>query len=310
MVDFLLEKGHTVRCIVRGKSGTRFLDGKPVEIHRCGLEDAEALKKVFEGASYVFHIAGATRARKYEGYYQSNVVATQNVLEAALHTPTIKRVLLTSSLAANGSSVPGVLLTEDAPYNPNTRYGRSKMELELMAQKYFDRVPCTVVRPPAVYGEREYGILQFFQLVNKGFITLLGMKTKTMSLVYSADLVRAMYMAALSDNTIGEAYFISGPKEYSWQEVADGIGHYLGKKPRKIHIPHFIAKGAAGIADFVSGIIGKDIDLTYERAHQMSQPAWICNPDKARRDFGFEEEFPLEKAVPRIAEWYRAEKLL
>ncbi|MDZ7766997.1 MAG: NAD-dependent epimerase/dehydratase family protein [Melioribacteraceae bacterium] len=48
LVDFLLEKGHKVKCIVRGSSNLRWLKDKDVEIHKCGLFDIDGLERSFE----------------------------------------------------------------------------------------------------------------------------------------------------------------------------------------------------------------------------------------------------------------------
>ena len=45
LVDLLIKKGNTVKCIVRKSSNLKWLKDKPVEIYDSGLFDREALKQ-------------------------------------------------------------------------------------------------------------------------------------------------------------------------------------------------------------------------------------------------------------------------
>ena len=81
LVDFLLQKNHTVRCITRKTSNLRWLEGKNVEIFDCGLNDKAGLRKAFEGAEYIYHVAGVVKSKKPEGYFKGNVDATKTVLD-------------------------------------------------------------------------------------------------------------------------------------------------------------------------------------------------------------------------------------
>ena len=47
--------------------------------------------------------------------------------------------------------------------HPITTYGRSKLAEEKLAQSYMDRLPITICRAPAVYGERDTEILIFLK---------------------------------------------------------------------------------------------------------------------------------------------------
>ena len=63
MADYLLEKGHKVKCIVRDSSNLRWLKDKNIEIIKCGLFDKNALKEVLKDADYLFHIAGVVKSK-------------------------------------------------------------------------------------------------------------------------------------------------------------------------------------------------------------------------------------------------------
>ena len=83
LVDHLLSKNYKVRCIVRKSSSLKWLEGKDVEIYDCGLLYSLGLRKAFEGAEYIYHVAGVVKSKTPEGYFKGNVNTTRNLLEVA-----------------------------------------------------------------------------------------------------------------------------------------------------------------------------------------------------------------------------------
>ena len=163
LVDLLLENNYRVRCIIRKTSNLRWLENKNVEIFDTGLFDKGGLRKAFKDAEYIYHAAGVVKSKKPEGYFKGNVDTTKNLLESALEfKDSIKRFLVVSSQTATGPSLNGKPVDEETRCKPITTYGRSKLAEEKLAQTYMDKIPITICRAPAVYGERDTEILIFF----------------------------------------------------------------------------------------------------------------------------------------------------
>ena len=81
LAEFALVSGYEVVVIIRSTSSTAWIDHLDIQCHRIGLKDPSTLSEVFEGCDYVFHIAGVTNAKDYDGYYQGNVALTQGVYD-------------------------------------------------------------------------------------------------------------------------------------------------------------------------------------------------------------------------------------
>ena len=71
-----------------------------------------------------------------------------------------------------------------------------------------DKLPITIVRPPAVYGPRDPAIRDIFKIANKGLATLIGFNNKYVSLIHSSDLVRGIKLAAQSDKSVSQTYLL------------------------------------------------------------------------------------------------------
>ena len=45
--------------------------------------------------------------------------------------------------------------------------------------------------------------------------------------------------------------------------------------------------------------------LNNDKYHILSQRNWQCDIEPARRDFGYNPEWPLERGVKAAVEWYK-----
>lgn len=309
LVDLLIEKGHNVRCIVRKSSNLRWLKDKNIEIYDCGLENIDELKKVIKNANYIFHVAGIVKSKKPEGYFKGNVETTKNILEAALSEKrTIEKIVIVGSQTACGPSLKEKPINEKDECKPITTYGRSKLAEERLASEYFEKLPVTICRAPAVYGQRDTEIFIFFNTFKKGLMTTIGMKDKSISLIHVKDLVKGFYLAAINKNSAGETYFITSEKFYSWKEVGEATSAVFGKKPLRIKVPHFLVYFIAAIAQFFSYFSSKPATLNIEKAHDLVQKAWTCDASKAIKELGYKQEISLEEGIRQTIDWYKEMK--
>lgn len=311
LVDHLLEKNYEVRCIVRKSSDLKWLNGKDIKIFDCGLLDIEGMSKAFQNADYIYHVAGVVKSKKPEGYFKGNVDTTKALLDAAcMNVSTLKRVLVVGSLTTVGPSTNDTPADENIIPKPITTYGRSKLAQEELANSYKGKLPITICRAPAVYGERDTEIFIFFQTFNKGLMTTIGFDRKVISLIHVRDLVEGFVLAAQSEKAKGETYFISSDKYYTWDEVGEVTGKIMNKKPFKVAVPHPVVYSVAAIAQFLSLFSKKPATLNLEKAKDITQHAWICSTSKAAKDFGYRQKISLEQGIERTVNWYRQMKWL
>lgn len=311
LVDLLIEKGHEVVCILRKSSSRRWLEGKPVQIVDAGLFDYDALKEVLKDADYLFHVAGVVKSKSDEGYTRGNVETTKSLLEVvAKNNRNIKKIVIVSSQTAGGPSLSEKARIESDLASPITRYGKSKLEQEKLAQSYMDILPITIVRPPAVYGERDTEIYLVFKTYKSGLMTLVGFDKKKLSLVYVKDLVNGIYLAAVSENSKGETYYIGPEEYYDWDIVSEAIKKAFGKSALKLRIPHSIVYVVAYIAQFFSMFSKNAATFNIEKARDFVQRYWTCDVSKAKEQLGYKQQYTLQEGMDRTIAWYKENKWL
>ena len=127
-------------------------------------------------------------------------------------------------------------------------------------------------------------------------------------MIYVADLVEGLYLAATSDKSAGEIYFISSEKYYNWDEIGEVTAQALDKKALRIRIPHFIVFTIAAIAQFFAMFSKKPATLNIEKAKDLTQHAWICDTTKAVNQLGYRQKVSIEEGVKRTCDWYKEMK--
>ncbi|MGH9761667.1 MAG: NAD-dependent epimerase/dehydratase family protein, partial [Blastocatellia bacterium] len=193
LVDRLVEQGCRVRCLVRATSNLKYLKQPGVEFAYGGLEGDTDWDAAFRDVNTVYHVAGLTFARRAKDYFTVNHKGTEYILGAALkRREQLKRFVHVSSLAAIGPARDGEAVTETTPPRPITPYGRSKLAGEEALRMMRDLVDYTIVRPPAVYGPRDYAIFEFFKAVKRGMSPVIGSHDMKFSIVHVRDLVEGI----------------------------------------------------------------------------------------------------------------------
>jgi len=308
LVDSLLERGLKIKCLVRRSSKLRYLDSSRVELVYGALDSATDWDEALEDVDTIYHVAGTTFARKAEGYFTANHHGTEAIVAGALkHRQQLKRFVYISSLAAVGPGLEGRPVDEDADPSPITPYGRSKLAGEEAVRAVSDLLPTTIVRPPAVYGPRDYAIYEFFKAVKGGMFPMIGRRDKRLSLVHVRDLVAGIILAGTSEAAIGKTYFISSEDDYSMRAVADLVAALMHKRAREIAIPKTIAYGVAVAAEAAAALLGKPPLINRDKVTDLSQTCWSCSIERAKNELGYAPQIDLEQGLRETIEWYKRE---
>jgi dihydroflavonol-4-reductase len=153
----LVEEGYAVRLLLRSRRHP-LLENLPADERRGELERPADVAHAIEGCSIVFHAAGLVSYRRADAdaLYRSNVLATRNVVRAALGAR-VSRLVHTSSTAAIGwSATPDRVLDESAvePEDlPSIPYAGSKrLGEEEVLGGVCNGLDAVIVNPGTIFG--------------------------------------------------------------------------------------------------------------------------------------------------------------
>ena len=309
LTEALLEKGYQVWAYVRNPRFLEKMEDTQLYTWYGDLTDLDSLKHLLQKKQfdYVFHLAGVTKAQSENIFNEINCIATKNLLMLIEKTQKkIKRFIFFSTLAAIGPGDDNAPIKEDRQPEPIGFYGKSKLQAEKLFADF--TIPYTIIRPPAVYGPRERDIYTFFKMANTYRITpILGGGVHVLSMIYVTDLVQGSIQAALSENSIGKAYFLTDGNVYTWQQFAKATEKALDKHLFKITIPVFLIKIVGLIGEFIGKLRGKQGAINKEKVEEMLALNWSCSDDLACKDFNYAPKTKIEKGILLTINWYKKE---
>ena len=305
LVERLIGEGRQVVCLTRATSDPVWLDGLDVERRVAELDQIDALRRAVRGVDYVFHTAGLTRARSPREYLAVNAEGTHHLLQAVLAEGlSLRRFVYVSSLAAVGPAPSSKPPDEAAEPHPIDGYGASKLAGERAVLAHADRLPVTIVRPPAVYGPRDKNFLPLFRsAVRLGRVPVIGEPSKQAAFVYVTDLAEGIRLAAEASEGIGRTYFIAGGN-HAMSQVVEAVCSALGMPARRLTVPSLLARLAGEIGQLRWAITGRPTIISRRKVRDMLQPRWTCSWARARRELGYRETVSLEEGMRRTVEWY------
>ncbi|HVZ19872.1 MAG TPA: NAD-dependent epimerase/dehydratase family protein [Vicinamibacterales bacterium] len=216
---------------LRAHAGFRFVEAT------LGASDPAPL---LEGVSHVFHLAGQPGVRKSWGadfrvYTESNIVATQALLEACAGRP-IERVVFASSSSVYGDDVP-LPMREEARLQPVSPYGVTKLAAEQLCHVYHisHSVPTVSLRYFTVYGPRQrpdMAFRRFFDAAMGGNpVMVFGDGRQTRDFTYVADAVSGT-IAAATRGRPGTVYNVGGGSRVEVRDVLELVRRITGQPVR------------------------------------------------------------------------------
>lgn len=320
LVQALAERGDHVTALVRKTSNVERIEPFGVGLAHGDLTDPESLGRAVAGQDVVYHLAGRVKALRLRGLYDANEGGTENVCRACAEQDAPPALVVVSSLAAAGPKFKDRLRHEGDPPRPRSHYGRSKRAAEAVAERYADRVPITVVRPPIVFGEADpacYHMFRAIWLSNIHFVP--GIFPKQFSLIHASDLARLLILAAEQGERLppkpdpdadptGEGYYFgSSGEEPSYYELGRMIGAALGR--RRVVLmpcPRVAVWVVAGFNDLVARLRGQAAYFSIDKAREATTSyGWACSGEKAARQLGFSVTVPVAERLGQTAKWYR-----
>ncbi len=306
LVDALLQRHCTVHCLVRRTSDLSWMDRTKVQIHFGDLEGSFSLEKCLQKTDYVFHCAGLTIAKTRQEFFRVNATACKNLYEQCVeYGKHLKRIVHISSLASVGPAEPDSPVNENTPTRPLTYYGKSKLAGEEIALKFSSSLPLVILRPPVVYGPREVNFYAFIDALAKGWNLKLGPDNRVLSLIYVADLVQAMLLAATHPSSGGGVYFITDGNCYRWNDLVQIASKILKVHPRSIRIPDGLLTFAGLMLEFISIYQKKAPLLDSQRIIDIRQSTWTASSKKFFDRFEFQPKYDFQRGLEETVNWHK-----
>jgi len=324
IVEEALRRGFETWAAVRKSSSKAFLQDPRIHFIELNLDSEVQLTEQLTGLQfdYVVHAAGVTKCLDPNDFHRINVEGTQHLVHVlqALQMR-LQRFVYISSLSIMGAireKQPYEEICESDTPQPNTAYGRSKLEAEewLTANSQQPTAntqppfPYVILRPTGVYGPRERDYFMMFKSIKAHTDFAVGYQPQDITFVYVTDVVQAVFLA-LERGVTGRRYFLSDGEVYQSATFSNLIRKELGN-PWWIRItaPLWLLRVITWCGDLLGRLTGQVTALNNDKYHILRQRNWRCDIQPARQELGYEPQVQLEEGVRRTVKWYQENKWL
>lgn len=255
-------------------------------------------------ADWVLHLAARAECDEnttLEEGYRVNIEGSQNVLDSIRVTPSIQRVVITSSQFV---CAPGRLPASDTDYFPETIYGESKVLTEKITREA--NLPCcwTIIRPTNIWGPWHMRYRrEFWRVVEKGLYVHPGKQPVIRCYGYVGNVVDQMrkIFEAPRDLVDRRTIYLGDPpiNLFDW---TDGFSRALRGRPVRI-VPRLLMRLLAFVGDIPSRLTGKPFLINSSRLRSMTTD--YATPMEETFNLLGPNPYPLAEGIRETVKWLR-----
>jgi uncharacterized protein YbjT (DUF2867 family) len=276
----LIKDGHQVKCVVRRPDSpeAEHLAGIGAEIAPGDILDAESLAGAAAGSEAVIHLVGIIFEHRGISFENIHVHGTYNALAAA-SVVGARRFLHMSALGTGPDAV--------------SAYHRTKWAAEETVRA--SGLDYTILRPSIIYGRGgEFIHMLMSQIKILPLVPVVGKGRYLMQPVTAVD-VAACFSACLArKKTIGQAYEIGGPEQFSYNEMIDRLSWAMNKHRYQVHIPVFLVRPVAWLSERIQ----KQPMLTVDQLNMLLEDN-VCDTSRMVRELGV-KPLPFEEGLKEV----------
>lgn len=314
IVKALLKRGDSVKTIQRGHYP--FLSELGVEAIQGDLINEDAVNTAASGCDILFHVAAKAGVwGDYDEYYQANVVATQNVIQACKKN-NIACLVYTStpSVVFDGTDEAGI--DETTPYAETffNAYQKTKAEAEqLILKANSPELKTVALRPHLIWGPGDRHLApRVIDRAKAGKLRLVGSKDNKVDSCYIDNAVQAHLLAAnclqADDNVCaGKAYFISNDEPITMSILINKILAAAELPPVTKTLNENTAYYIGVIFESIYKLfnIKKEPLMTRFVARQLSTAHWF-NLAAAKKELGYQPSISIDEGMKRLKQSFEA----
>jgi len=292
LIQTLVSQGWQVRALVRGQKAAARVAALGADPVLGELTDQSALSKAMAGCKVVFHVAALFKMwGRQEEFNAVNVEGTRTLVEAAVDTPSVRKVIMVSAAAVvQGDPEPQVNIDERVPVQQRSfaPYSASKAAAEQMllaANGRRDGFQTVALRPPMIWGTGMPTLDQMVEVVKAGNWQWPDGGTQSMSTCHVNNLIDALLLSV--DHGHG-AYFVADAEEGTLKSVIGDLLATRGVKAGDKSVSFGVAWMLAGTMGFFWKLFNLkgEPPITRQMLRMIGKP-FTLDIGKARRELGY-----------------------
>jgi nucleoside-diphosphate-sugar epimerase len=304
-----LKRGYSVNIVSQENSGAesenrRFIEAAGGKVAICSVTDRKKIFELVKGIDVVYHLAAAQHEANFsdQRFWDVNVTGTTNVIEASLNAR-VERFVQGSTIGVYGVSLSGQL-DERSALKPDNIYGITKLEAEKIVRSFSEKLEVVVIRISETYGPGDLRLLKMFRGIRKSTFPLIGDGENIHHLIYIADLIHGLHLAATVDKAVGNVFVLSGKDALTTTAMIETIATTLGKASPRLRLPLSPCVLLAILTESLCRPIGIPPPL-HRRRMDFFRKSFFFSRELSERILGFVPIVSFQQGVAETVRWYR-----
>jgi UDP-glucose 4-epimerase len=256
VVARLLERGHSVRAIVRPASpDPSWID--EVEIFRADLRVCETLLTAFDGIDALLHLAAATSGDE-DVQFASTVVGTETLLET-MSKSSVKRLLHVSSIAVYDWARARGVMDEETPLLKDIYNMGAYVIAKIWQERLVSRAALaqswklTIMRPGFIWGPQHAAIGGMGRVFGNIYV-MFGPFTR-LPLTHVVNCAHCIVAAMESPASTGESFNVIDGDQIRVLRYVHEYTRRTGRRAILLPVPYRLGLAVAHLASFVSRML-------------------------------------------------------
>lgn len=313
LIEELLNNDYEV--VAQGRKENVLSDIKEkynVKILKCSLDE---IKNVELKVDYVIHAAAlSTVWGKWEDFYNSNVIGTENVIDFCKKN-NVKRLVYVSSPSIYSAKYDRLNIKED-DFDKNNQlnfYIKSKILAEnLINSIEDDKLEKVIIRPRGLFGIGDTSIIPRLINANRKIgIPLFNDGKNIVDITCVENVALALRLAIESENAVGRTYNITNGEPREFKNILEELFEQINEPPKYLKINLNLMYGVSSIIEFIYKLfhIYKEPMITKYNICTLGYSQTL-NIEKAKKDLNYIPKMTLSEGIKKYAENYKRNKVL
>lgn len=291
------------------------LKSDKTEFYKVDFSNIEELEKLFKSHKIdkVIHAGALSSAwGKWEDFYNSNVLGTENIAKMCLKY-NIKRLVYISSPSVYTEKRDRLNIKEDEVNETNelNYYIKTKIMSEKLLQDYIEKGLYTVIlRPRGLIGIGDPSLIpRLLNANSKIGIPIFNEGKNLVDITCVENVAYACVLALNTENIKGEVFNITNGEQAKFKDILENFLYAIDEKPKYLKLPFGLLYGVACITEkiFKTFNIEKEPTLTRYTVCTLGFSQTL-NIEKAKEKLGYKPKITLEEGINAYGKWWKENK--
>jgi nucleoside-diphosphate-sugar epimerase len=299
LVNRLVKQGNDVTVTARKLDEELPED---VTFVKADVTNKAELKKAFKNIDIVYHLAICLDENSRD-LWDINVNGAKNVVDLCKEH-NVKQLVYMSSSGVLGETHEAS--EESFPYNPGTRYEKSKTEAEKIIKQ--SGVNHTIIRTTIIIGPNPVWAAIFYAA--RRHYPIIGSGKNFFHLVYVDDVVDLLMIVKNNKKAYNEIFHVASKDTPTYEEVYKIVCDEFNIEMTEKHVPIWLAKLGADMHVLKCRLSGKQPKVTKMKSSiERLIRNRIISTDKAKQVLGFESKYTTQEAIRETIKYLKISRL-